>query len=127
MREFVFFTQTFGQSLKFSVSHVFFHTYPLSTCVMSCSFGFAFLTITRFFSLLFLKSFINNPKNFSCQNHIKNLYRSRLGDEHIEILMLISMEGPDDDSMDFNREDRCLIRKRTGEFNISLVSQSRGH
>ena len=41
--------------------------------------------------------------------------------------MLISIEGPDDDSMDFNREDRCLIRERTGEFNISLISQSRGH
>jgi hypothetical protein len=39
-------------------------------------------------------------------NRIKkklNRKRSRLGEEYVEILMLISMEGPDDESMNLNR------------------------
>lgn len=48
--------------------------------------------------------FVNPAEcGFSCKNRIKNRKLSRLGEEYVEILMLISMEGPYDESMDLNR------------------------
>lgn len=56
----------------------------------------------------------------SCQNRIKNRKLSRLSEKYVEILMLISMEGPDDESMDLNRARQLF--KRTGEFNLSRLN-----
>jgi hypothetical protein len=66
---------------------------------MSCSFGFAFLTIPDFCLFPF-------RKYCWMWNRIKkklNRKRSSLGEVYVEILMLISMEEPDDESMNLNR------------------------